>query len=154
MSKNHHFHHTGDPDIFAEHAIAGLRASGKRVTKARKQLLGVLARNHHHLTADEVADLLQEEGVHRVTVYRTLEALVEVGAVTHLQTPGGATAYHLATDSHLHGHCTECHRVIALPASVFATATQTALDTVGFAFDANRSTLQGVCERCLKGEED
>lgn len=148
MSTNHHFHHVGDPEVFADHAVAVLRANGKRVTRARKLLLGVLARNHDHLTADEVADLLQDEGVHRVTVYRTLEALTEVGAVTHLQTPGGATSYHLATDSHLHGHCIECNRVIALPAGIFGGAADQLQRSVGFALDANRSSLLGVCATC------
>lgn len=157
MTAHHHLHEAGDPDAFVDHAIAGLRARGKRVTRARRLLLGVLARNHNHLTADEVADLLQEEGIHRVTVYRTLEALTEVGAVTHLQTPGGATAYHLSTDTHLHGYCTHCRKIVALPTGVFDSSAKALLRSVGFTFDPNRSTLVGVCSDCLRtattGEE-
>ncbi len=152
MSTNHEVHHSGDPDAFVERALACLRSEGKRVTKARRLLLNVLARHHEHLTADEIADLLREEGVHRVTVYRTLDTLIEVGAVTHVHLPGGATAYHLATDSHLHGHCIHCHKVVALPAGVFNRATQALLRSVGFAFDVNRSSLLGLCADCRSKE--
>lgn len=145
-------HHSGDPEAFVEHALACLRAEGKRVTQARHKLLHVLAHTHQHLTADEIAEFLREEGVHRVTVYRTLDTLVEVGAVTHVQSPGGATAYHLATDSHLHGHCIHCHKVVALPTGLFNGATQAMLRSVNFAFDANRSSILGVCADCRKKE--
>lgn len=152
MSASHKHHHSGDPDAFVEHALACLRAEGKRVTKARRLLLDVLARHHEHLTADQIADLLRDEGVHRVTVYRTLDTLIEVGAVTHVQSPGGATAYHVATDSHLHGHCIHCQKVVALPTGVFNGATQAMLRSVGFEFDVNRSSLQGICAACREKE--
>lgn len=152
MSTNHEVHHSGDPDAFVEHALACLHSGGKRVTKARRQLLHVLAHTHQHLTADEIADLLKDEGVHRVTVYRTLDTLVEVGAVTHVQSPGGATAYHLATESHLHGHCISCQKVVALPTGVFNDATLAMLRSVGFVFDVNRSSLLGVCAACREKE--
>lgn len=148
VSTNHEVHHSGDPGAFVEHALACLRAEGKRVTKARRLLLDVLARHHEHLTADEIADLLREGGVHRVTVYRTLDTLIEVGAVTHVQSPGGAAAYHLTTDSHVHGHCIHCHKVVALPTGVFNGATQAVLRSIGFSLDVNRSSLLGVCIDC------
>lgn len=148
MSDRHDEHHAEDPKVLRDHAIAGLKARGERVTQARRAVLDVLAQHHDHLTADEVADELLEAGVHRATVYRALEIFAEAGIVTHRQLPAGATAYHLATASHLHGHCLTCQQVIALPTDVFDAAGQELQSRYGFSFDANRSSLLGTCKSC------
>lgn len=148
MPHRHDMQHAVDPDVLTEHALTDLRAAGGRVTRSRRLILRILATHHDHLTADDVADALREDGVHRTTVYRTLEFFTEVGIVALRQLPGGAAAYHLATESHLHGHCVACHEVIALPIDVFDDAATHIQQVRGFVFDPNRSTLFGLCQEC------
>lgn len=148
MIDPHHEHHDHSADVLIEHAVARLRSAGERVTQARRGMLEVLARNHDHLTADDVAGELVDQGVHRATVFRSLEAFASVGIVTYHQLPGGATTYHLASDSHLHAHCVICHEVVALPPDVFAEATANLLDNTGFMLEPNRSSLVGICRTC------
>lgn len=80
-------------------------------------MLAVLAGTSDHLSADSVVALLEstDPGVHRATVYRTLDVLADLGIVSHRHAGGGATVYHFAADpaghEHLHAHCRECGEV-------------------------------------------
>lgn len=148
MENRHLEHHAGDPDALISRAIQDLREHGERVTEPRRRMLQVLAAHHEHLTADDVAAQMNDDGAHRATVYRSLELFAELGIVTHRQLPGGATAYHLATSTHLHAHCIVCGKVVALPSDVFDDAAHRILQLRGFAFDPNRSSILGTCESC------
>lgn len=151
MAEPHIAHHREDPETLVEGALGLLREHRVRVTGARRRMLRVLAQRHEHLTADDVAEELRGTGIHRATVYRTLEVFAELGIVTDRTLSGGATAYHLASADHLHGHCTSCGRVIALPADALDDVARHLLEVRGFALDQNRSSLLGVCEACRTG---
>lgn len=148
MTDRHGAHHAADPDGVVHHALSRLRSRGERVTRARRRLLEVLAERHDHLTAEELARLLHDEGIHRATVYRTLEVLVEAGTLTHRHSPGGATSYHIATPSHLHGHCASCGEVVALPSDTLDATVELLRTSHGFELDPNRSSLVGSCASC------
>ncbi|MDV8000939.1 Fur family transcriptional regulator [Rhodococcus sp. IEGM 1408] len=148
MTGRHEAHHVDDPVGVVSQALATLRNRGERVTRARLRLLHILAERHDHLTAEELASLLHGEGIHRATVYRTLELLVGAGTVTHRQLPGGATAYHIATSNHLHGHCVSCGGVVALPVDTLDPVVERLRVGQGFEVDPNRSSLVGTCRDC------
>ena len=125
-----------------------LRRRGERATAARRSVLQVLAGHAEHVSADEVAEMLSAEGIHRTTAYRALERFAELGIVTVRQIPGEAASYHLATASHLHAHCRVCHAVMALDPESFEAAAQAAAQSIGFQLDLQQSTLIGRCARC------
>lgn len=150
MTNRHEAHHVDDPGGVVRQALATLRDRGERVTRARRRVLHVLAERHDHLTAEELASHLHGEGIHRSTVYRTLELLVEAGTVTHRQLPGGATGYHIATSNHLHGHCVSCGEVVALPVDTLDPVVERLRESQGFEVDSNRSSLVGTCQDCRK----
>lgn len=154
MPHRHEMQHAVNPDVMVDHALTDLKAGGARVTRSRRLILRVLATHHEHLTADDVADALRDEGVHRTTVYRTLEFFTENNIVALRQLPGGAAAYHLATENHLHGHCIKCQDVISLPVDAFDDAIIRLKQARGFAFDPNRSSLFGICHRCLEAASE
>jgi Fur family ferric uptake transcriptional regulator len=135
-------------------AAERLRDAGQRITAPRRSVLRVLAQHHEHLRADEVADLLDADGVHRATVYRTLELLAETGVVSCRALPGGATGYHLDAladeQEHLHAHCRSCSRVVALPARVLDAAVESVERAVGFRLAPQRSDLTGLCSGCAR----
>lgn len=147
MSSVHSHGEHGAPESQLQSALAALRAHGERITAPRRQVLEVLASLNAHCSADEVADRLNNDGVHRTTVYRTLEVLVDCGIVSVRQLPGQAAAYHLATSNHLHGHCLECDGVVALDVVVLEKAAEQLVDQ-GFELDLHRSTLVGRCQNC------
>jgi Fur family ferric uptake transcriptional regulator len=131
-------------------ALGKLRAEGGRVTVARIAVLNVLEAAGGHLTADDIATEVQlaQPAVHRATVYRTLDSLVEVGVVSHTHLGHGAAVYHLVDGEHIHSQCQSCGRIIDLDAGLLAAAARVLLADHGFVLDASHSALLGTCEDC------
>jgi Fur family ferric uptake transcriptional regulator len=94
-----------------------LERSGLRPTRQRVAVLGVLAAERNDATAQEIHAVLAGSGerVGLATVYRTLAALSECGAVDALSHHPGETCYRLCSEEH-HHHlvCERCHRVVEL----------------------------------------
>src|ERR1700716_1228624 len=88
-----------------------LRASGKRMTVQRRLVLDALQRARHHVTAEDIATRIRARHpqIDPSTVYRNLEALEELGYVTHTHLDDRVTRWHRA-DTHPHGHlvCRVC----------------------------------------------
>jgi Fe2+ or Zn2+ uptake regulation protein len=132
--------------------VAGIRAAGGRATPARRAIVEVLVGgpHHQHLTAEEVTERVQAvlPDVALSTVYRSMEALEELGFVEHLHIGHGPAVYHLAAEQHLHLVCESCGAVTELP--------QSTLDAIGeeirhrhrFRIEPRHFALSGLCEEC------
>lgn len=135
-----------------DEALARLRAAGERVTPARRAILAVLRDDPRHLDAETIAMQVadREPGVHRATVYRSLQALSDCGVVTHTHVPGGATIYHLTrvAQQHTHLQCERCERFFDVPADWLDEITARARDDHGFTIDRSHAALLGVCRDC------
>jgi Fur family ferric uptake transcriptional regulator len=142
----------------AAQAAGLLRGVGQRVTQPRVAVLAhILAAGEEHLSAEDVLALVSEhdDGVHRATVYRTLDGLVSAGILRHVHLDRGRTAYHLVDPPqqqverlHLHAQCVECGRVVDLPAEVLADAAQRVREVSGFELDPSHVALSGHCADC------
>src|SRR5262245_50058643 len=110
-----------------------LRSKG-RVTTARRALLAALAHSDHHRTAEDLADEVRAAypAVHRATIYRSLEALTEMGLIEHTHLGHGPAVYHLAEGSHHHLVCESCGVVIEVPSALFDDLSRTIRDGYGF----------------------
>src|SRR5690349_17294474 len=90
---------------------------GLRPTSQRLAVLEVLAHEHDGATAQEIHDRLRAGGsrVGLATVYRTLAALSDGGAVDALAHRPGEACYRLCGSGH-HHHlvCERCNRVVEL----------------------------------------
>lgn len=133
--------------------VAGLlRARGERMTGPRRAVLAVLAERGEHLSADAVLEGVarHDPGVHRASVYRTLDALSALGVVQHVPVRHGGTAYHLVRDGgrHLHARCRICSDVLDLSSDLLDDIGATIADRYGFVLDAGHVSLSGVCRAC------
>ncbi|MFV0318888.1 MAG: Fur family transcriptional regulator [Microbacterium sp.] len=149
---SHHdaLHAAAAPQAVAA-ALEALQARGERVTKPRRVVVTVLAEHPQPLSADEIAELVEPSGVHRATVYRTLERLVAAG-VASVHTAAGAARYHLSVSDAAHGHlhavCRSCQLIVPLPVDALQPAIARARTTTGFELDPAQSVLSGLCRRC------
>jgi Fur family transcriptional regulator, ferric uptake regulator len=129
-----------------------LRARGERMTGPRKAVLAVLAASGGHLGAEDVVTRVAalDAGVHRASVYRTLDALCVLGVVQHVHIGHGATAYHLVRggDAHVHAQCSSCGAVVDLPADVLESAARRMERESGFVLDPTHVALSGTCATC------
>lgn len=151
--------HTGPrEDAGADHVVAqvlaGLREKGQRITTARRAVIEALALNTAHPSVDQLCSDIERRlpGVHRSTIYRTLETLDDLGAITHVHMGHGTTCYHLvgpaAASEHLHAQCRVCGRVIDLRSDALEPVKQTLEAEAGFALDAQHVALSGSCRDC------
>lgn len=143
-----------EPSARVRDSLDALRARGERVTPGRRAVLEVLDTATTHLDAEAIAAQIDEvaPGVHRATVYRTLQSLTELGILTHTHVPGAATIYHLAphTEDHSHTHlqCVKCERFFDLPVSELEGLQESVRSRLGFEIDPRHAALLGVCREC------
>lgn len=131
--------------------LASLRADGGRITPARRALVTVLLEAVGHVTADDLAEAVQRShpDVHRSTIYRTLDALEELGVVDHVHLGHGRAVYHLLDDPHQHLVCEVCEAVIEAPDELFRPLAETLLADYGFALRPNHFAVLGRCAQCV-----
>lgn len=135
-----------------------LHARGERMTGPRRAVVRALADQPGHLPAEgvvrAVADL--DPTVHRASVYRTLEALSQLGVVQHVHVGHGGTAYHLLRRErpHLHASCRECGAVRDLPADLLDEVAGRVAAEHDFHLDATHVALSGTCGDCRRGAGD
>ncbi len=134
-------------------ALSVLRARGERVTTARRGVLAVLASTSEHFSAEKIYDevVVDTPDVHRATVYRILDSLVNAGVVAHVHLPHGPAAYHLQdidARPHVHLVCRQCKTVIDTAADLLDSAAHSVLMAHGFELDPDHVALTGWCDDC------
>lgn len=130
--------------------LDGMRASGVRVTAARRAVVQALVDAHDHVTADDLAAAVATAtpDVHRSTVYRTLDALEKLGVVTHVHLGHGRAVYHLTDHLHQHAVCEACGHVVQLSDDVMHAVQQRVRRDTGFEIDPHHFALVGRCAHC------
>ena len=92
-------HVTGAGSSDVERVLARFRAGGGRVTSARREIVSVVlgGSTHEHLTADEIGRRVQLRHPEMAlsTVYRSLDALADLGVLEHVHMGHGPAVYHL-----------------------------------------------------------
>ena len=128
-----------------------LHESGKRMTVQRRLVMEALQRARHHVTADEIASRIRvrHPQIDPSTVYRNLEALEELGYVTHTHFDDRVTRWHRA-DAQRHGHlvCRRCRAEQELPISLLEPLARRLRDDHGFRADLAHSAIVGICKTC------
>jgi Fur family ferric uptake transcriptional regulator len=128
-----------------------LAERGVRATPRRLEVLGELAREHHDVTAQQLWERLRRRGVPigLATVYRSLRALADGGAVDVLNHRDGELCYRLCGQGH-HHHlvCTGCHRVVELPDCEVEAWLARVAEEHDFLPTGHQVELAGVCGDC------
>ena len=126
--------------------LDALRAEGRRVTTARRLVIGLLARTTEHLTADDLASRIHgaHPEIHLSTVYRTLDSLREWELVEHVHQPHGPSFFHLA-GAHRHLVCEQCGRIRDVPAAEFDALVAAIQARYGFELYLGHVALVGRC---------
>lgn len=130
-----------------------LEARGFRLTAARRVILDTLVDSGDHLTADELTELVRRRstGIGRMTVYRTLDLLCDLGLLRPVYQGTGAAHYILLHDGH-HHHliCSDCSRVIEFDECALGDLPARIARRFGFRVEGHLLELYGVCEMCAK----
>ncbi len=111
------------------------------------------------VTAEEVMDCLRAraQAVGKTTVYRQLEKLVENGAARKILSLEGQALYQYvgdarACETHLHCRCVRCGELAHMDACCSYLSAHL-MEEHGFALDAGRTVLLGMCRECREGKK-
>jgi Fur family ferric uptake transcriptional regulator len=128
-----------------------LSRRGYRFTEARKEVLTALVSAGGHVSADELVELVHHSGsdVGRMTVYRTLDLLTELGLVRPIYQGTGAAHFVLLVEGH-HHHlvCTSCDNIVELDACLLTDIEQRLVDNTGFEIRGHLLEIFGLCRQC------
>jgi Fur family ferric uptake transcriptional regulator len=123
---------------------------GHRMTKQRRQIIAALQAARRYLTAQELYERLQSRRLRigLATIYRTLEALRELGVVSTSSPKAGEASYvWCQIEHHHHAICKRCGRVDDVPCKALGNY-ERILSRAGFALTDHRLEFFGVCARC------
>jgi Fur family ferric uptake transcriptional regulator len=131
--------------------IAELRKRGFRITPQREMIVEIIAHADTHLTAEQIYAQVNQRTrtVNLATVYRTLELLVETGAVSRADLGGGQVSYAARHHgAHIHLVCRCCGAVIDASHDLLETLHEQLQEKYQFAADLQHISIPGVCAGC------
>jgi Fur family ferric uptake transcriptional regulator len=119
-------------------------------TGPRRTILEILLASNRPQTADEIVSAMGNTRPNKVTVYRTLESMVEGGIVHKAFVEERSQHYELAdkcTEHQCHPHfvCTDCGHTRCLHDVLVPMATSA---PAGFVIERQQVRLQGLCPKC------
>ncbi|MDQ1482187.1 MAG: Fur family transcriptional regulator, ferric uptake regulator [Actinomycetota bacterium] len=128
-----------------------LRASGMRLTRQRERIIAAV-RELGHATPDGLAATVAADGgpaLSLSTIYRNLEALEEVGVVSHTHLDHRSPTYHLSDHAdHIHLVCLSCGSVIESAVATADLFVGNLLTRHGFVADVKHMAIHGWCPAC------
>lgn len=127
------------------------RTPATRQTWQRAAVRDLMERTEEFRTAQQVHDLLREEGakVGLATVYRALQSMADADEVDVLRTPDGESAYRSCSRGH-HHHlvCRSCGYSIEIhPQHMEQWASEVAQEH-GFTETGHELEIFGLCRNC------
>lgn len=135
--------------------FSGLRPAGGKRSSKRDRILNIFLRQKGHLSADDLCDLVRVEdaGIGRATVYRTLQWMVNAGIARKVDFGEGRSRFEPSYrhPRHFHLVCNECHR----SSEFLSSDIESFVEEIAAArnFDAAQTVLQvfGTCQECRTG---
>ena len=128
-----------------------LTRAGHLLTRARRDIIGALVESGGHITADDLAAQinLSAPNVGRMTVYRTLDLLTELGLVRPIFQGSGAMHYILlAEGNHHHLICIHCNQVIEFDECGTEGLVEMLGSKFGFTVRSHLFEIYGICREC------
>jgi Fur family ferric uptake transcriptional regulator len=130
-----------------------VRAQGGRWTPQRQALVELLMGTPGHVTSAELVDRARaaDPTATPSTVYRTLDALEELGLVRHSHGADGREEYHvMPASAHAHLVCSTCGRTWEIEEGEARELTGRLSMRHGFAVDLEHLSIEGRCADCAR----
>ncbi|HEV2087055.1 MAG TPA: Fur family transcriptional regulator [Cryptosporangiaceae bacterium] len=122
-----------------------------RTTRQRTAVMALLDEVAEFRSAQDLHDLLRSRGasVGLTTVYRTLQALADVGEVDVMRPPGGEHLYRrCSTGHHHHLVCRGCGHTVEVAGPTVERWANAVADEHGFADVSHTIEIFGTCASC------
>jgi len=132
-------------------ALATLKGNRYKLTPQRKAVLRVLNSSQTHLTPAAVYERVKKLNPRfsLVTVYRTLNILVDLGLICEIRTGANSKSY-AAGNPVTHGHliCNNCGKVVDFEDYDIGELLEELSAASGYVINDHRLDLYGLCPEC------
>ena len=128
----------------------GCRERGLSMTVQRRAILENLASRKDHPTADQIYGAIKDQlrGVSRTTVYRVLEAFVQLGIAQKICYPDAKARFDADIRRHHHAICLECEKVMDVSDARLNDIPVPQNGLAGFDVLDYSISFLGVCQEC------
>jgi Fur family ferric uptake transcriptional regulator len=133
---------------------AAMEKGGRRITRQRLFIAGLLYEMRGHPTIGELRDELGKTwpGAGLATIYRTLRLLKDVGLAMELRGNGGVVRFEAVDTPRHHDHlvCRKCGAVLEICSPELERAQSALARAHGFFPEEEAHCIHGVCSACRK----
>ena len=136
-----------------EHLTSTLKKAGMRLTPQRISICKLLSETNVHPTAAMIYQQIrvQYPSLSLMTVYNTLNRLVDLGAVNALGSVGDDNVHYDGnTSPHINLACISCHKIIDIASWKVADLDGEVSRASGFKLFGARMMFYGLCPDCQK----
>ncbi len=132
--------------IFQEY----LKSKDLIFTPQRLKILDYLLRAEHHLSQDEIYQNLKQQGIGKITVFRTLKLLEECKLVEEVTDSKGKPRFEVKMDRPHHDHliCLGCGIITEIRWPQVEKIQEKISRKLGFTISYHRHELFGFCKEC------
>ncbi|CAH2213140.1 Fur family transcriptional regulator [Tepidibacter aestuarii] len=132
-----------------------LKEEGYKLTPQRRSIVDIMIKNEgKHLNSEEIYDLVKiacpEIGL--ATVYRTLQLLDDIGAVSKLNLDDGCCRYEINLNDETHNHhhliCKKCNKIMEVEEDLLETLEEQIEKNYGFKIFDHDVKFFGMCNSC------
>jgi Fur family transcriptional regulator, peroxide stress response regulator len=131
------------------------REVGFQLTVQRRVILEAVLLRDDHPTAEQICDTIRAQvpEISRGTVYRTLDSLVQLGAIRRAHHLGPATRFDSNTGQHHHLVCVRCSRVIDIEDTRLDNLPVPDRKRTGFRITDYSIHFTGLCAECQEADD-
>lgn len=135
-----------------------LKSTGFKITPQRRAIIEVLIENDNaHLSSEEIYDMVRQNcpEIGLATVYRTMQLLDDINAISKLNLDDGCIRYELnleGEDMHHHHHliCKECGKIIEVKEDLLDEIEKKVESRYHFSIKDHDLKFYGTCDDCTK----
>jgi Fur family ferric uptake transcriptional regulator len=139
--------------VSADRIYMLLKEDGYRLTKPRRAVSRVLLSTPTPLSIEEIHTRLDDRSINRVSIYRTIQLLCNLGVARRLQFHEGFARYELADTFGSHHHhfvCNVCGQVEDIDACPLASTEQVIIRRTQSRITSHSLEFYGVCGACAQ----
>lgn len=132
-----------------------LKEEGLKLTPQRRSIVDTMIKTKgEHLSSEEIYSLVKENcpEIGLATVYRTLQLLDEIGAVSKLNLDDGCCRYELNVKEENHNHhhliCKKCNKIIEVEEDLLEELESQIEKNYGFKIYDHDVKFFGLCSLC------
>jgi len=128
-----------------------LQQAGMRITPQRTAICELLTSSEEHPTAAMIYEDLKPRfpSMSLATVYNTLDALIEIGAINVLGQAGDDTVHYDAdTEPHVNLACLSCNKIVDIPSEHVGHLDSEITAASGYKLLGARVLYYGLCPDC------